>query len=195
MLWVNKTTALQSAVRTGNLELINFLIDQGADVQKVRYVEDNIPNYLDVLQLLVQKGMSLQWPLEAEVRSGTIATVRKLLQAGADLNRHPEDEDWVMPLHWAAHNSSAIDPFCCCQRRENGRDQRRGRARLGLLRVVGQDWQTQDCLQCGFPVDLEQGRPGDTALYAACRGGVVDCARLLLQMARIRILLSRAGLP
>ena len=178
---VHRSTALQSTVRTGNLELINFLIDQGADVQKVRFVDAEIPNYSAVLQLLVDKGMSLQWPLEAEVRSGKIATVRKLLQAGADLNRHPEEVDWVMPLHWAAHNSKAMIRFVIANGAKMDVISQGGGHALGFCALWGKTGRLRTLLECGFPVDLEQGRPGDTALIAACRGGVVDCARLLLQ--------------
>jgi len=179
---VGRNIPLECAVWDGNLELIALLLECGADVHQVRFVSDATRNYSAVLKLLVKYGKSLQNFLANEVRSGSIATVRKLLRAGADLNLPDDDRgDWVMPLHWSAHHSCAMIRFVIA----NGADVRvlshGGGHALGACALWGKTRRLRTLLECGFPVNLEQGRPGDTALFESCWHGRVGCVKTLLE--------------
>jgi ankyrin repeat protein len=96
-----KYTALSSAASTGNLKLVKFLIDNGADIRGNKLFP-NSPvylaisgNHLEVVSFLLDKGINpnFAWPskdggtlLISAIQFGHKIIVKLLVERGADVN-------------------------------------------------------------------------------------------------------------
>lgn len=85
-----ETTALQLAARDGNLEIMEILIDNGADVN------------------LGESWLKIA-PLHVAARNGNIAMLKLLIENGADMNI--ENHTGAKPIHYAARagHSDVVD--------------------------------------------------------------------------------------
>lgn len=175
---IQRYTPLGQAASQGNLEACRVLLEHGADATRVKHADYH---NLIVLRLLLEHGCNPQTFLAYAVRSGPVRTVRVLLEAGADLNQPDDDEDWTMPLHWSAHNSSAMIRFVIRNGADVTRLSKAGGHALGFCALWGITDKMKTLLACGFPPNLLQADPPDSALHVACRWGYYRCVRLLLR--------------
>jgi len=95
---------LRKAARYGHLEVVKYLLEQGADL----HVDNDYPlrkaaryGHLEVVKYLLEQGADLHvdndYPLRYAAENGHLEVVKYLLEQGADL--HAGDND---ALRWAA---------------------------------------------------------------------------------------------
>ncbi|XP_041453218.1 serine/threonine-protein phosphatase 6 regulatory ankyrin repeat subunit B-like [Lytechinus variegatus] len=109
----NGLTLLNNAIQNTNLEVIDYLITNGA---KTNQSNEGSPLYmasrlghLDAVNVLISRGISVnaeshrgQIPLHAAAATGRIQVVETLIENGSDLNK--TDIDGWTPLHAAVQN-------------------------------------------------------------------------------------------
>lgn len=177
-----KTTPLEHAMDQGHIRMCRLLISHGADVTRVESVDTTSQQSYKLYRLLLEHGADPQKLLPAAVRFGDVRSVRILLDAGADVNVRDGEEDWVMPLHWAAHNSSAMIRLLIRRGADVTRLSKAGGHALGFCALWGKVGRMRTLVECGFPVDLLQATPEYAALYAACLVGETESVRVLLEL-------------
>jgi len=95
-----EATPLIRAVRSGRLELVKILVDNGADVNKGAFmdgsplIEASKLGYLDIAKYLVQNGADVnihvetdETPLIQAAWKGHLDIVKFLIKEGADVNK------------------------------------------------------------------------------------------------------------
>lgn len=111
-------TPLHCAVQGGNLDIVKFLFDKGADVESQNsYNEKPLhlaikAGRLKIVKLLLDKGANIEvkngkyqaTPLHGAVENYRIDVVKLLLNRDANVNA--EDKDNWTPLHYAADTNS-----------------------------------------------------------------------------------------
>jgi ankyrin repeat protein len=101
-------TPLHSAVRAGHIQVVELLIDKGADIN-AKTIFRMTPlqfaasqGYKDILELLVAKGARMD--IYAASAIGDIERVKTFLTSNPDLINAPQEWDkGYTPLHWAAY--------------------------------------------------------------------------------------------
>jgi len=117
VLEANKTTPLHEAVRSGNIEDVKNLVDQGADLESRDFwgkapVHLAVQNdQIDVLKYLLDHGASINArgmrgdsPLQEAVENDSMELVSYLIENGADISQGNEHGD--TPLHEAARTGN-----------------------------------------------------------------------------------------
>ncbi len=85
---VNDTTPLSEACNHNQQEIVQWLIDEGVDVNKAAY--------------------AIGSPLSAAIRIGDLSLIRILVDAGADVNT-PKGADILTPLGYAAFSGLSVE--------------------------------------------------------------------------------------
>lgn len=124
-------------------------------------------------------GSQPQKMLGRIVRAGLVEATQVLLEAGADLNQ--PDELGLLPLQSAADSSPRMLQLLLDRGAKKDLLGGGGGHALGFCAQWGYTGKLRQLLRAGFPVDLLQADPAETALFAACREGRINCARLLLE--------------
>ena len=116
-------TPLQEACVKDNEDIVNLLIEHGADVdaitarfrQMTLELACNSRNNLGIAQLLLNAGADVNGgggvvaPLHCAVAFENIEAIELLIEAGADVNRVSTDAAaGSSPLHWAASDNQLI---------------------------------------------------------------------------------------
>ncbi len=93
--------ALISAVESNNIEIVEYLLNKGADVNiKVdnNYSAISYPNNIEIVKILVSKGADVNFknsynstPLMWATNKGDLAIVKYLINNGADINLQNDD--------------------------------------------------------------------------------------------------------
>ena len=109
-LWENEfekeNSALKSASEHGNLEVVKYLVEQGADIHEeddmvLQLASEN--GHRKVVEYLIEKGANIHanndWALMVASRDGHLDVVEYLVESGADIHAR-EDE----ALEWASEN-------------------------------------------------------------------------------------------
>ena len=110
----NMRTPLHAASNEGHLQVVRYLVEQGANKDKIN-VNGESPlamasfnGHLEIVKYLIEQGCSIEkvdndgWtPLNSGVLNGQIEVVRYLLEQGAD--RDKGNVEGGTPLHHAAH--------------------------------------------------------------------------------------------
>ena len=98
--WCVSGTALTLAAKRGNLEIVNMLLDAGADINKSEGDDGKVPidyaagydTRLEMLKLLIKRGANVNGnnmgftPLHNAVKNENALGVIILIEAGADVN-------------------------------------------------------------------------------------------------------------
>ena len=178
---IDDYTPLMLAARKPYLEVCGILLEHGANPKWVRdfHLGRRKRDIAALVKLLVLQGSSPQAMVSRAIRAGLVDAVKVLMEAGADTNL--PDERGLRPLHAAADSSwQMLQLLLDCGAKLEGLSAGGGHA-LGFCALWGHAGKVQRLLQAGFPVDLPQEQPADTALFAACREGRFQCAHLLLE--------------
>ncbi len=155
----NDLLPLHDAARSGDLDEINRLLEQGALVNDVTGV-GKTPLHVATLQrqteaarLLIDRGANVnavdgdqETPLHISTRRRHIEGVRLLVERGANVDVH--DHGGMTPLHMAARNRN-----------------------MGIVRLI---------IDSGADVNATD-HDGTTPLHIAARNGQVDAVRLLIE--------------
>ena len=156
----NKKTALHYAAQGGHRDVVEFLLEKGAEVSRPNIIGETPLHYAatvespDVAILLLARGANLNartergmTPLRLAMAFGRVATVKALLERGA--NPRETLPDGTTLLHIAAVNGPAE-----------------------MVALVG---------AAGVDLDAPK-RDGETALLAACTAGNMATAKALLAL-------------
>lgn len=95
----NHVSALSTAIMNGNLEIVDKLINLGAEINVLENEEDDPDDELSESNQLS--------PLHHACRLGNLKLVKRLVELGADVDCIKMDfilDDWVTPLHVASAN-------------------------------------------------------------------------------------------
>ena len=108
-------TPLMSAANRGHIQVVQLLLNGGADPNKTNYAgwtalhSAAMYGYSEMAQLLMEQGAEPDnnarygsTPLHTAVWSGQTGTLKELLKGGADPNKAKQDGE--TPLHMAAQN-------------------------------------------------------------------------------------------
>lgn len=167
-------TPLMLAAERPQLEICRLLLAHGAMARLALPQRSS-----DLLRLLVQHGVSPQPLLRRVLLEGHVDSARVLLDSGVDLDGY--DERGMTALHCAAHNSTAMVRLILAHTKNLEKLSRGGAHPLGFCALWGYAGRLKTLLKAGFPVDLLQNDPADSALFAACREGHLGCIRVLLE--------------
>jgi ankyrin repeat protein len=183
-VYYNSRTPLQTAIARKSIEMVQLLLDRGADVNThfvaQRYNDVETPlntavktGRLDLVQLLLRVGAHVNDPvprrkksaLKLAVQTGRLNLVQLLLDAGAEVDG-PSDT-----------------------RSDHPRTALQAAADIGNLATV------RLLLFCGADVNAPRAIDGRTALECAARSGNVDLTQLLLFHGAIDVIaaLNEAG--
>jgi len=109
----NGSTPLIVAASVGHLQVVDYLLNKGADIQAVNKMGMGALHYavigehLDVVKLLIEKGADVNIPsmmgspFHRAVFGGNMEMIRLLLGAGADIDAVMASSGWT-PMHIAA---------------------------------------------------------------------------------------------
>ena len=152
-------TALHSAMRVGNLELADALLQAGADLNAV---DD-----------------SLTTPLHLAVQTKNCSCVEWLLSNGCDVNR--VDITWGRtPLHWAALFTSTSILTNLIESGANQMAMDKNGCAPWTLAVTNKNIETLRVLFCEQSVNVGDLK-GKTPLHWACRSGFTSGMEFLVQ--------------
>lgn len=178
-LEIQRQTPLMVAIRKRDLEICRVLLEHGATARLGLTRDFFTQQSPELLRLLLTHGVRPQRLLRPILLKGSLASARVLLEFGVDLDR--PDKFGFTALHCAAHNSAAMVRLVAANALHFDRLSSGGAHPLGFSALWGYTGRLKALLQAGFPVDLVQSDPPDTALFVACREGNLACVRVLLQ--------------
>jgi ankyrin repeat protein len=192
-----KTSPLLAAAEKGSIELVDLLLQKGADVNAVNVFgktalinamgNENSNTRNSLLKLLLEKKPKLDVfdyhfdsPLTLAVRNNDKQAVETLLKAGADINTH---QVWA-PIHFAANftDNDMIDLLCKYKVDINALTE--GAlfpATEVAIRYSGKKFPViKSLIKNGIDLSLKDVQ-GDTALHVAAEVGDEDIIKLLLK--------------
>lgn len=100
-------TPLHIAVRAGHMQVVELLLDKGADINAKTSLNITplqlamVHGYKDILELLVAKGARMD--IYAATAVGDIERVKAFLTSNPELINATQWEKGFTPLHWAAY--------------------------------------------------------------------------------------------
>ena len=99
-------TALKKSAFCGHIAVVTVLLDAGAERRDEALCNAAAGGRTNVVEFLLGRGADVHWnfdcPVYVAARNGHLATVRLLLDRGADAD--VTDVDGVTALQWARHN-------------------------------------------------------------------------------------------
>ena len=106
-------TPLHIAIKSGQFELVRYLLEKGADVKARNDDGSNNRSNNSIVRFLIEHGADVnkrnihnETPLYKACLSGDIDIARRLIDAGADPNA--ADKNGWTPLHWACRRAAVI---------------------------------------------------------------------------------------
>lgn len=176
---IDGETPLAWAARSGSTDTCRLLLEHGADPRRaIGASAIRGPAAEHLQQLLLDSGCDPQELLsEVTARSTTEAALR-ILEAGADVNR--PNSFGQLPLYLACNNSVAMIRLLLESGADPALGNRDGTHPVHYCAGAGFRRRLQVLLDGGAPVNLLELDSQQSALYAACAEGRLECAKLLL---------------